>query len=196
LDKGRNRAAFAKLLPKLLGVIHTDRWGVYAIVDAIMHQLCHAHLRRDIQALIDLKGSAGEIGTEFLKASDAMFKVWHRFKDGLIDRKQMIADMLPVQADWRGLAEIAIKHEHKKVKALGKDLIKQWDSLWPFLQHDGAEPTNNHAERVVRPGVILRKTNGGTGCDSGADFVAKMQGVIATAKSHGIKLVDWLSECL
>ena len=193
IDQRRTREAFAKLLPELLGVIHTDRWSVYDIIDAILHQLCHAHLRRDIQALVDLKDSAGAIGAEFLKASDAMFKIWHRFKNGVIDRAQMVLDMVPVQADWRELAKIATHHEHKKVKALGKDLIKQWDSLWPFLQHDGAEPTNNHAERIVRPGVILRKTNGGTGCDSGADFVAKMQGVIATAKCHGVKLVGWLT---
>ena len=193
IDDRRNREAFAQLLPELRGLIHTDRWGVYDIIAALLHQLCHAHLRRDMQALVDLKGSAGDLGTAFLAASDAMFKVWHRFKGGDIDRAAMLVEMLPVQADWRKLAERAKAHEHKKVRALGKDLLKQWDSLWPFLSHDGAEPTNNHAERVIRPSVLLRKTNGGTHSLIGSDFVSRLQSVIVTAKCQGLRLVDWLT---
>ena len=193
IDERRNRGAFAMLLPELRGIIHTDRWGVYDIIAAIMHQLCHPHLRRDMQALVDLKGSAGEIGTKFLAASDAMFKVWHRFKDGAIERAQLLVEMAPVQADPKTLAELAAAHTHNKVRALGKDLLKQWESLWPLLSHDGAEPTNNHAERVIRPSVLLRKTNGGTHSEIGADFVQHMQSVIATAKCQGIQLVEWLT---
>lgn len=193
IDERRNREAFAALLPELRGIIHTDRWTVYDIIAAVLHQLCHAHLRRDMQALVDLKGSAGEIGTRFLAASDAMFKVWHRFKAGEIDRAQLLVEMAPVQADWKTLANLAAEHTHNKVRALGKDLLKQWDSLWPFVVHEGAEPTNNHAERVIRPSVLLRKTNGGTRSQTGAQFVAQMQSVIATAKCQGVQLVGWLT---
>ena len=193
IDERRNREAFGKLLPELHGVIHTDRWGVYDIIDALLHQLCHAHLRRDMQALVELKGTGSELGTAFLAASDAMFHVWHRFKAGELDRAQMQAEMAPVQTNWRALAVLAAAHDHKKVRALGRDLLKQWDSLWPFLHHDGAEPTNNHGERTIRPSVLLRKTNGGTHCETGADFVARMQSVIVTAKCQGVRLVDWLT---
>ena len=86
------------------------------------------------------------------------------------------------------------EHTHNKVCALDKDLLKQWDSLWPFVSHEGAEPTNNHAERVIRASVLLRKTNGGTRSEIGADFVQQMQSVIATAKCQGVQLVDWLTK--
>lgn len=193
IDERRNRQAFAQLLPELHGIIHTDRWGVYDIISAVLHQLCHAHLRRDMQALVDCKGSAGDLGTEFLAASDAMFKVWNRFKAGTIDRPTLQAEMEPVQADWLELATRAKAHAHKKVRALGKDLIKQWDSLWPFVHYDATEPTNNHAERIVRPSVMLRKTNGGTHSLIGSDFVSRLQSVIATAKCQRLNLVDWLT---
>lgn len=188
----RNREAFGELLPELRGVIHTDRWNVYDIIAAVLHQLCHAHLRRDMQALVELKGSASELGTEFLAASDAMFKVWHAFRDGKLTRAQLLTEMEPVQATWKALAHRAVEDPNTKCRALGKDLLKQWDSLWPFLHHDGAEPTNNHAERVIRPAVILRKTNGGTRSEAGANFVSRMQSVIATARCQGVQLVDWL----
>lgn len=192
VDERRNREAFAALLPELRGIIHTDRWTVYDVIAALIHQLCHAHLRRDMQA-VDLKCGAGDIGTRFLAASDAMFEAWHRFKAGDIGRAQLLVEMAPVQADWKTLAHLAAEHAHNKVRALGKDLLKQWDSLWPFVLHEGAEPTNNHAERVIHPCVLLRKTNGGTRSQTGAEFVAQTQSVIATAKCQSVKLVDWLA---
>jgi transposase len=192
----RNREAFAELLPELKGVIHTDRWNVYDIISAVMHQLCHAHLRRDMQALVELKGATGEIGTAFLAASDEMFKVWHAFRNGKLTRDELLRQMQPVQQTWRTLAERARQDTHQKCRALGKDLLKQWDSLWPFLHHEGAEPTNNHAERVIRPGVLCRKVTGGTRSEAGASFVARIQSVIATAKCQGLDLVDWLQTAL
>jgi hypothetical protein len=33
------------------------------------------------------------------------------------------------------------------------ELLKQWESLWAFVRIPGVEPTNNAAERAVRPGV-------------------------------------------
>jgi hypothetical protein len=39
---------------------------------------------------------------------------------------------------------------------------QQWDGLWTFAQVDGVEPTNNAAERALRPGVLWRKGCFGT----------------------------------
>lgn len=120
-----------------------------------------------------------------------MFKAWHRSKQGEFDRTLLLVEMAPVQGDWKTLAEFAAKRTHNKVRALGKDLLKQWASLWPFVSREGVEPTNNHAERGIRASVLLRTTNGGTRSEAGPDFVARMQSVIATAKCQGKQLVDW-----
>ena len=157
-----------------------------------MRQLCHAHLRRDMQALIDLGGTVGELGKKLLAASDEMFHHWHAFERGELDRDGLLAAMAPVQAKWLALCQEARTHEHKKARALGMDLIKQWDSLWAFLDHDGAEPTNNRAEREIRPGVLLRKTNGGTSSELDAEFVGNIQSIIATAKLQRIPVCAWL----
>lgn len=192
IDPKRSREAFLRLLPKLQGVIHTDRWRVYDVLEAELRQLCHAHLRRDIQALIDLGAPTKEIGTALLAASNALFHEWHRFVCGELNRAGLQATMVPVQQTWRELIEQAATHTHKKARALGRDLRKQWSSLWAFLAHDGAEPTNNRAERTIRPSVVLRKTNGGTGSDLGAEFVANLQSILVTAKCQGVRVVDWL----
>lgn len=191
IDPKRSREAFLRLLPKLEGVIHTDRWRVYDIIAKELRQLCHAHLRRDKQALIDF-GPTAAIGKALLAASDALFHEWHRFMRGELDRPALQAAMAPVQEKWRELLEQAATHPHKKARNLGRDLQKHWVSLWTFLEHDGVVPTNNHAEGTIRQPGLLRKTNGGTYSELGAEFVGNLQSVIATAKCQDVRLVEWL----
>lgn len=194
VDPNRSREAFLRLLPRLEGVIHTDRWRVYDIIEAELRQLCHAHLRRDIQALIDLGPATAALGKDLLAASDALFHEWHRFVRGDLDRIGLQVAMAPVQARWTELLATATNHEHKRARALGKDLKKHWDSLWAFVDHADTEPTNNRAERTIRPSVLIRKTNGGTRSDLGAEFVGNMQSIIATARCQGVRVVDWLEQ--
>ena len=196
IDERRTRAAFERLLPKVEGIVHTDRWRVYDIIDAEMRQLCHAHLRRDMQALIDLGPATKAIGESLLAVSDQMFALWHQFVDGKIDRAALLRAMEPVQLQWRAHATLAKAHDHKRARALGKDLLRQWTSLWTFLRHDAVEPTNNRAERAIRPTVILRKTNGGTASALGAAFVGNLQSVLATARCQGVAALAWLERAL
>ncbi len=196
IDEKRSRAAFQRLLPELQGVIHTDRWRVYDIIEAELRQLCHAHLRRDMQALIDLGAATRELGTDLLALSDQMFHHWHRFVAGELDRPALLVAMAPVQTQWRALATLASAHDHRKARALGRDLLRQWASLWTFLEHDAVEPTNNRAERVIRAAMLLRKTNGGTASELGKAFVGNLQSVLANAKCQGVAVLQWIEAAL
>ena len=194
IDQRRSRQAFERLLPKLEGIVHTDRWRVYDIIAAELRQLCHAHLRRDMQALIDLGPATKAIGERLLSASDQMFALWHRLVDGEIDRAALQVAMAPIQADWRAYASLAKVHPHRRARALGKDLLRQWTSLWTFVGADDVEPTNNRAERIIRATVLLRKTNGGTASELGAAFVGNLQSIVATARCQGIATLAWLEQ--
>lgn len=192
IDPERSREAFGRLCPELKGVLHTDRYSAYWHVLDEWHQLCHAHLRRDDQSLIDLGGAVGEIGKALLAESNAMFSLWHRFVASEIDRAELRTEMLPIQERVRVLAQRAQGHEHKKARALGKSMLKHWPSLWRFVEVEGVEPTNNTAERDLRPSVIQKRKNGGTRSELGACFQARMQTVVATARKQGISLAAWL----
>lgn len=194
IDERRSRQAFERLLPKLEGIVHTDRWRVYDTIAAEFRQLCHAHLRRDMQALIDLGPATKAIGESLLSASDQMFALWHRFVDGQLDRAALEVAMAPIQADWRAHASLAKAHPHRRARALGKDLLRQWTSLWRFVGVAGVEPTNNRAERIIRATVLLRKTNGGTASVLGAAFVGNLQSIVATARCQGMATLAWLEQ--
>ena len=82
----------------------------------------------------------------------------------------------------------------RKLQALGRDLWLNWDALWNFLYVEGVEPTNNDAERALRPAVLWRKGSFGTQSDAGSLFVARMRTVIDTAKRRSVHFLDWLEQ--
>jgi transposase len=71
-----------------------------------------------------------------------------------------------------------------------KLLRKQRAYLFTFLYVDAVSPTNNAAERELRPAVIIRKTNGCNRSPKGATAHATLSSIIRTARKHGHDFVD------
>jgi transposase len=62
-----------------------------------------------------------------------------------------------------------------------------------FLHDPAIEPTNNRAERSLRPAVIVRKLSHGSKNDRGAEAFAGFTSVIQTAaKKRGCSIIDAL----
>lgn len=192
LARDRGRPALSLLLPDdFAGVVHCDRWRPYERFGDT-RQLCHAHLRRDFQAAIDRGGVARPIGKQLLALSDRLFRVWHAYQRGESDRERFARDMKPVEDAWEEALGRAFEKGDRKLLALATDLFKQWDALWTFVRVDGVEPTNNDAERALRPAVLWRKGSFGTRSDRGTAFVARSRTVIETARRRGVHILAWL----
>ena len=73
-----------------------------------------------------------------------------------------------------------------------KRLRKHRPHLLRFLYVDGLEATNNQAERMLRPAVITRKTNGCNRTRSGAETHAILSSVLVTSHQHAIPILDYL----
>lgn len=73
-----------------------------------------------------------------------------------------------------------------------KRLRKHRPHLLRFLYVDELEPTNNLAERLLRPAVITRKTNGCNRNRSGAMTHAILASVLVTCRQHAIPILDYL----
>ena len=54
-----------------------------------------------------------------------------------------------------------------------------------FLDHPGVPPGNNHAERQIRPAVIVRKNSYANGSEEGAETQAILMSVFRTLKQRG-----------
>jgi transposase len=57
---------------------------------------------------------------------------------------------------------------------------------------EGAEPTNNEAERALRPAVLWRKGSFGSDSVAGSQFVERLLTVAATCRQQGRPLLGFL----
>jgi transposase len=68
---------------------------------------------------------------------------------------------------------------------LVRRLAREMASLWVFLREQGVEPTNHHAERGLRLGVMWRKTSHGTDSDAGNRWVERTVSLRQTCRQLG-----------
>ena len=79
-----------------------------------------------------------------------------------------------------------------KTEGTCREIWKLRQALWTFVRHPEVEPTNNAAERAIRPGVLWRKGSFGTHSPEGSRFVEAMMTVVATLKQQHRHLLDYL----
>lgn len=88
--------------------------------------------------------------------------VWHRVRDGTLERTQFIAKVEPIcQAVHDLLTEAADytvadgeKTLWAKTVRTCRQLLTVEPALWLFITVEGIELTNNAAEQVIRPAVL------------------------------------------
>jgi hypothetical protein len=68
---------------------------------------------------------------------------------------------------------------------LVKLLRKHRQQLLTFLYVEGLQPTNNAAERAIRPAVLVRKISAGNRSDRGASTHAVLTSIIRTCQQQG-----------
>ena len=69
-------------------------------------------------------------------------------------------------------------------------------ALWTFVRHEGVDPTNNQAERVLRKAVLWRKRSFGCASDGGCRFVERILTVVQTRRLQGRSAWTFLQETL
>lgn len=197
--EGRGKEqAFDLLGEDFKGIIHRDRWKPYEQLVKATHQLCHSHIRRDFQSMLESGDETGTQGCMLMLASDRMFHIWHQFERGEIERNDLVQRTKPIQDEIRKRLTTLRDHPQitRKAKATARDLLRQWGRLWTYLEHEGVVPTNNEAERGIRKAVLWRNVSFGVESEDGAHFVERMLTLVGTARRRGIDLLDWMTRTI
>jgi transposase len=193
IDRSRGGAVVDTLLrADYAGVVGSDRWSAYNRFPAEQRALCWAHLKRDFQSLVDRGGEAAPIGRWGLAEVARLFAVWHRFRAGECRREELQRRLIPLQARLGRLLRRGQGNADHKAVGLCRELRKWWPALWTFARVEGAEPTNNGAERALRPAVLWRKGSFGSDSEAGSRFAERRLTVVASCRQQRRPLLDFL----
>jgi transposase len=186
------------------GVLNSDRYASYNWVDIEHRQLCWAHLKREFIKISERTGVSKELGTALVKQQEKLFELWHRVRDGTLTRSNFIELVNDIRSSIKALLLEAANYQitSKEKTPLAKtvrtcrQLLKVEPAMWLFVTTEGVEPTNNTAERAIRPAVIWRRTSFGSQTKTGSTFVARMLTVVTTLKSQQRNVLEFMTQAV
>lgn len=198
IAKNRGKKVLKSLMGDYPGIVISDRYAVYNYFESSHRQICWAHLKRDFRRISEKENKlCARIGKHLLLCEAELFEIWHAFKQSQITRDELLRQSEPIR---RRLGELLEQGSYTdpslKIARFCKNLLKHFNALWVFLSTEHVEPTNNHAERCLRPAVTWRKKYFGTRSDDGSEFVARSISVKMTCQLQGKNAFEFLCQTL
>lgn len=199
----RSREAAKSILGKdFNGFVTSDRCPSYNWLDSRNRQLCWAHLKRDFIKISERSGVSAIIGASLLKQEKQLFNLWHRFRNGEITRPELASSVQPIQNRvsriLRKMSKVGIGHKEEtplaKTVRTCRKILELEPALWLFVREEGVEPTNNAAERALRPAVIWRRTSFGSDSAAGSAFVSGLLTVVSSLTLQERNVLEFLVE--
>ena len=83
-----------------------------------------------------------------------------------------------------------------KTAKFSANVLRFEESLWTFVRRQGAEPTNNHAERTIRTLVLWRKISFGCHSEKGFRFVERVLAMTQTLKLQVKAVFQFICEAV
>lgn len=176
------------------GVLVSDRGKSYDAEEltGIRQQKCLAHLIRNINEVLEGKrGKARYFGQRLKGILRDALQLWHEGQQG----KNVKARSRKVEKDLTHHLRRRILQDADNQKLLdGIGLQHDRGRVLEFLHDPQVEPTNNRAERALRPAVIARKVSHCSKNERGAETFATFTSIIQTIRKKGLDLLDTLAE--
>lgn len=192
----RGAEAAREILGHAFGYLVTDRWKGYDWWPLRYRQVCWAHLKRQFKGFVDLGGSPARIGEKLGDQVRDLFALWHRVRDGTVQRTSFPVLVSPIRVRIKQLLTEGTRCRSKKVAGRCRAILKLYSALWTFVRHEGIEPTNNNSERTIRKGVIWRKLSFGSHSAEGSRFVERMLTVTASLRQQGRHVADFVTDAI
>jgi transposase len=161
----------------------SDRFGSQMGWAAKDHQVCLAHLLRDVQYAIDAGDNAFAPG--FMALLKRAVRIGRRRPD-LADAT-LVAYHSRLQTRLDGLLKVApVTNAGQKLQRIVKRFRQ---NLLVFVTNRAVPSTNNGSEQALRPCVVFRKVTNCFRSRWGAALYADVRSVFETARRRGIALL-------
>jgi hypothetical protein len=177
------------------GVLVTDRGRSYDAIElaGVRQQKCLAHIQRALSEVLEPQhGKARTFGRHLKGLFRQAMDLWHDYhqgkRSGFAAHAQHLRDALTHHLRDRPLRD---SDNQRLLNELGWHHDR--GNLLRFLDDPRIEPTNNRAERALRPAVIARKVSQCSKTARGAHTFATFTSVLRTlAKTETTSLVEGL----
>ena len=154
----------------------TDRHSAYFALHFLNHQVCLAHLLRELQYLSELNTEQEWSGT-----------VTNLFREAIHERNTNPNDVID-KVSWTRRLDNLLKQNigglGKKFITFKKGLVKCRDYIFNFLENPMIPSDNNGSERGIRKLKIKLKNSCTFRSDFGADAFLELHSIVETAKKH------------
>lgn len=194
----RHRDRLSELLGSdFAGIVTSDRWWAYDLLDPEQRQACWSHLQRDFRFHSEGLAAQQQFGDAGLELTRCLFAAWNAYIEHH-NRRRLTREMQPIQNELRKLLEHAGNgsKRHRLHRRFANNLLKLWPALWTFITVPGVTPTNNAAERALRGPVIHRKLSHGNQSDDGERFTERSLSASVTCRLQHRSLLAYLRDLL
>jgi hypothetical protein len=190
---------------RLGGVAVHDRYSLYdhAVFGVVTHQLCTAHILRDIQAAAEAHPTH-HWPEQASRALRGLISAWHEARAAAAPRiPQQVCD--PLESELRqavavGLSQIPRTPGPKTKQPPGRMLLECLRDREPDLLRFATDtriwPTNNLSERDLRPIKTQQKISGRLTSEEVTRDRLTIRGYISTAAKHGVNIMTALRDAI
>lgn len=198
VQAGRSWRAACDLLGRRggKGVIASDRHHAYSPLGVRRRQVCWAHLKRDFLKWQQKSDQTRLLGDDGLGLCEELFALWRDFRERKPDRAALRRSLRPLQKRLKRVLEWGKRCGDPKAANFCRNLLKLGPALWTFARVEGVEPTNNPAERALRPAVLWRKNSFGCHSEGGCRFAERMLTCVQTLRLQGRNVMAFLTDTL
>lgn len=170
-------------------VLLHDCWKSHFNTPALSHQVCLAHLLRDLNYLTE------RYGHKWSRACKTLFKTALNLKSNMSGTDYLVHQPLRASIENRldKLLKYGLPPEHGELVTFQKRLIKYRNYLLPFLYHPKVPPDNNSSERAIRNIKVKQKVSGQFKSPNGAFIFAVLRSVTDTTLKNKQNVIQTLN---
>ncbi|MBF2053114.1 MAG: transposase, partial [Candidatus Sericytochromatia bacterium] len=181
----------------------SDRWSGYNWLPIEQRALCWAHLVREFRRMSERPGESAEIGEALMEHGYQVFWDWRRYQAGEIQRctfKQYMRGLrrqvhLLLKQGANYATEKGPKSARAQTASTCRALLKVESALWTFERKE-IEPSNNRAERAIRPLVVLRKVCYGTQSEQGSRLIERLFSVVRSCRQQNRSVLAFMKQSI
>lgn len=164
----------------------SDCWAAQLKCDSNKHQICLAHLQRELNYFIETNNEKWAIDMKSILKDALELKKQIQSYEKPMPQRQKLEKRLAT------ILEISELSKNKKLKAFQKRLQKHKYKIFPFLYDSRIPPDNNASERAIRNVKVKSKISGQFVSEQKATDYAILRSIIDTILKNGANVIDSL----